>query len=486
MTQPNPNVPAHQGAETGIPTPRYTVTVGGQPIEVHGARSCRSPWPFRCFKDGEHPKLRKPSPDAPGGVAQVGPAGNAPYAFAGFTVTAPATVTVTSPAPLGRVRVRPANAAAVQAIEGDTITLRIDGPTKLSIEPDGRHGGLLLFADPPEADRPNPDSPKVRYYGPGVHRAGVIELHDDETLYLARGAIVEGGVRADGAKNVRVMGRGILCGDPWGWREGPQPHMLMFNDCENLLVEGITIRCSWQWTLRPFASRRVTIRNVKLCCGKNLNDDGIDPCSTSDVLIEDCFVRTHDDCISIKGHCPDRRNGERIEVRNCLFWSDLSRVLMVGPESHCERIGDIHLHDCEVLYLGPPIRQAGFGDWDGAAPAFCFEAGEDCRMEDIRIENVTVSVLPERDGKDVILIEPTVNQFMKRRTMGTLRNLTFTRVAFVGDTPCTPAIRVWGKDPQHTVEGVHFEKCTVFGRPLGGDYTGLTIGEHTDRITFEP
>ncbi len=466
-----------------MPCPEYRVTVNGRPVTVHGAKSCKAPFPFKCFKAGTHPGIKLARPDAWGGPAQIAEAGNAPYAFASFPVTGAAEVRITSTLPFDKVQVRPAAAAAVKRVEGNTLTLSLAGPTKVSIEPDGRHGGLLLFADEPETEIPDAEDPKVHYYGPGLHRAGVIELRDGETLYLADGAIVEGGIYAKDAKDIRVLGRGILCGDPWGWRAGPQAHMNMFNDVENLHMEGIVLRCSWQWTLRTLGCKHVTLRNLKLCQGKNLNDDGIDPCSTSDVLIENCFIRTHDDNISIKAHCDDRRPSERIEIRHCLHWSDLSRILMVGPESHADRIGDIRMHDCEVIYLGPPIKKTGFGDWDGCAPFVCIEAGEDCRMEKITVENITVHVEADRDGKDVVLIEPTVNAFMKRQALGDIRDICFRNIAFVGE-PCTPTIRLWGKDAAHTVEGVRFEQVTLFGQSLTAAYPGLTIGQHTAGISF--
>lgn len=462
---------------------QYTVMIDGQPVAVHVAKSCQPPFPFKCFKKGEHPGIKLPRPDALGGPAQIAEAGNAPYSFASFPVNGPTTVTVTSKLPLDNVQIRPAGAATVTSVLGNSLTLELSKPVKLSIEPAGRHGGLLLFADAPEIDIPDADDPKVHFYGPGLHRVDVIHLQDDETLYLAPGAIVEGGVCIENAKNVRIMGRGILCGDPWGWRAGPQPHMVMINDSENIHIEGIILRCSWQWTMRMLGCRNITIRNVKLCQGKNLNDDGIDPCSCQNVLIEYCFIRTHDDNISVKALCDDRRPCEKIEIRNCLHWSDLSRILMVGPESHADRIGDIHMHDCQVLYLGPPIRKTGFGDWDGCAPFVCIEAGEDCRMEDILIENIKIHVEADRDGKDVILIEPTVNAWMKRQSMGDIRNIHFRNIEFTGE-PCQPLIRMWGKDAEHTVECVRFENCTLFGQPLTNAYPGLTIGKYTNRITL--
>ncbi len=462
----------------------YTVKVDGNSVVVHGAKSCKAPFPFKVFKAGEHPGIKLARPDAWGGPAQIAEAGNAPYAFANFPVTGAAEVVITSPLPLDSVQVRPAAAATVKSVDGHTLTLALAGPTKVSIEPDGRHGGLLLFANEPETEIPDPDDPKVHYYGPGLHRAGVIELRDDETLYLAEGAVVEGGIYAKDAKDIRILGRGILCGDPWGWRAGPQPHMNMFNDVENLYMEGIVLRCSWQWTIRTLGCRHVTIRNLKLCQGKNLNDDGIDPCSTSDVLIEGCFIRTHDDNISIKAHCDDRRPGERIEIRHCLHWSDLSRILMVGPESHADRIGDIHLHDCEVLYLGPPIKKTGFGDWDGCAPFVCIEAAEDCRMEDIVIENVLIHLEEDRHGKDLIKIEPLITVFGKRDTMGTIRNITFRNIECTG--LWQPRICIWGKDAGHDIQGVHFENVRIAGSLLDKSYPQLSISEaHVGDITFE-
>lgn len=466
-----------------MPGPPYQVLVNGHRVTVHGSKSCKAPFPFKIFKAGEHPDVRLARPDAKMGPAQIAEAGNAPYAFASFAVAGPAEVVITSPLPLDRVQVRPAAAATVKRVQGNTLTLSLAGPTKVSIEPDGRHGGLLLFANEPETEIPDPDDPKVHYYGPGLHRAGVIELHDGETLYLAEGAVVEGGIYAEGAKDVRVLGRGILCGDPWGWRAGPQAHMIMLNSSENIRIEGIVLRCSWQWTLRTMGCRHVTIRNLKLCQGKNLNDDGIDPCSTSDVLIENCFIRTHDDNISVKAHCDDRRPSERIKIRNCLHWSDLSRILMIGPESHADRIGDIHMHDCEVIYLGPPINKTGFGDWDGCAPFVCIEAGEDCRMEQITIENVRIHLEADRDGRDLILIEPIINAFMKRQSMGTIRDIRFRNIECLG--PWQPRICIWGKDAAHEVQGVHFENVRIAGRVLDESYPRLNISkEYANGIAF--
>jgi polygalacturonase len=89
----------------------------------------------------------------------------------------------------------------------------------------------------------------------------------------------------------------------------------------NILVEGISIRRSPMWELNPVLCRNVTVRNVKIS-SHGPNNDGCDPESSTDVLIEDCDFDTGDDCIAIKsGRNRDgRRVGapcENVIVRNC-------------------------------------------------------------------------------------------------------------------------------------------------------------------------
>jgi polygalacturonase len=75
------------------------------------------------------------------------------------------------------------------------------------------------------------------------------------------------------------------------------------------------------WELNPVLCRNVTVRNVKIN-SHGPNNDGCDPESSADVLIEGCEFDTGDDCIAIKsGRNRDGRRVnvpcENIVVRNC-------------------------------------------------------------------------------------------------------------------------------------------------------------------------
>jgi hypothetical protein len=61
-------------------------------------------------------------------------------------------------------------------------------------------------------------------------------MKDSETVYIAAGAIVYGGIRATGVSNIRVVGRGILDGG-FEFKQ-----MVLVENCKNVLFEGIMIR----------------------------------------------------------------------------------------------------------------------------------------------------------------------------------------------------------------------------------------------------
>jgi len=99
------------------------------------------------------------------------------------------------------------------------------------------------------------------------------------------------------------------------------PSFVQTYRCENVLIEGITIKDAPMWVIHPVLSRKVIVRNVRVVSA-GPNNDGCDPESSTDVLIEDSLFDTGDDCIAIKsGRDADGRRlaapSERIVVRGC-------------------------------------------------------------------------------------------------------------------------------------------------------------------------
>lgn len=90
-----------------------------------------------------------------------------------------------------------------------------------------------------------------------------------------------------------------------------RPQFIQFYRCTNVLVDGITIRNSPMWEIHPVQCRNVTVRRVRIA-SLGPNNDGVDPESCRDVLIEDCDFKTGDDCIAIKSG--RNADGRRIAV----------------------------------------------------------------------------------------------------------------------------------------------------------------------------
>jgi polygalacturonase len=100
-----------------------------------------------------------------------------------------------------------------------------------------------------------------------------------------------------------------------------RPNFIQFYRCQNVLIDGVTVKNSPMWQIHPALCTNVTVRGVTMD-SHGPNNDGCNPESSRDVLIENCFFDTGDDCIAIKsGRNRDGRRvavpSENIIIRNC-------------------------------------------------------------------------------------------------------------------------------------------------------------------------
>ena len=138
-------------------------------------------------------------------------------------------------------------------------------------------------------------------------------------------------------KTLRQMGTNLtpVCERIFGEGHFLRPGMLEMVNCSNVLIEGVTFVDSPFWVIHPLACENVTVRAVTVD-SYNLNNDGCDPESCTNVLIEDCVFRTGDDGIAIKsGRDNDAwrigRPTENVLIRNCMFHSKTNGVC-IGSE----------------------------------------------------------------------------------------------------------------------------------------------------------
>jgi polygalacturonase len=100
-----------------------------------------------------------------------------------------------------------------------------------------------------------------------------------------------------------------------------RPNFIQPYKCNNVLIEGVTFKDSPMWFIHPVLCENVTIKDVTVE-GLGPNNDGCDPESSKNVLIQNCYFNTGDDCIAIKsGRNNDGRRinvpSENIIIQNC-------------------------------------------------------------------------------------------------------------------------------------------------------------------------
>lgn len=114
-----------------------------------------------------------------------------------------------------------------------------------------------------------------------------------------------------------------------------RPQFIQFNRCENILMDGVSITNSPFWTIHPFLSKNIVLRNLKVYAHGH-NNDGVDPEMSQNMLIENCVFDQGDDAIAIKSgsnqdawrlHTPSKN----IVMRNCTVKNG-HQLVAIGSE----------------------------------------------------------------------------------------------------------------------------------------------------------
>jgi hypothetical protein len=359
-----------------------------------------------------------------------------------------------------KVIIRPLSRKIEVSLTKEGFAFTCNRPEKLYIEIDSLPP-LFIFADPPETDIPSADGHGIHFFGPGIHRTGFIHLKSNETLYIAPGAVVYGGIRADSANGIRVMGRGVLDGN-FEFRQ-----MVRLRHCTDVLVEGITIRFGNGWTNTLINCDGVKYNHVKVL-SFGPGGDGINPVGSRNVQITDCFLRCTDDCIAIKAPAPDHVVKNIVIADNTMLGFAYSDGVTIGYETNGPSVNQVMVRNCDILMARGGSRVEGHSGFsiicDGPAV-----------ISDILFENIRV----EKSEFKLFELQVTDGTKYGKGPPGSINNITLKDVEWLHDG----LLVIKGFDDNHRVSGVKFENCRVSGRPLSEVKTNLLeVNEFTDDI----
>lgn len=158
-----------------------------------------------------------------------------------------------------------------------------------------------------------------------------------------------------------------------------RPHLIQFNRCTNVNLDGFKIRESPFWTIHLYLCKDAWVHNLDVYAHGH-NNDGIDIEMTSHAIVEDCVFDQGDDAVVIKsGRNQDAWRlatpTEDIVIRRCTVVQGHC-LLGIGSEM-AGGVRRVYMHDCHLsdaayrlFYLKTNHRRGGF-------------------IEDITMENVT-------------------------------------------------------------------------------------------------
>ena len=385
-------------------------------------------------------------------------------AFAEFDMSEPVVVRITNhrPEQAADVDVRPHSRGLRVERQNDSIVLlRLDRPEYLSLEfGDERLHNLHLLVNAPLTEHHSPAEPKaidwvapnsqdvfvegarLIYFGPGVHKpkdlpSEEIKIPSNCTVYLAPGAVVKARLIVDRAENVRIVGRGILDHPLRG---------IEITYSKNVLVDGITVLNPSHYTVFGGQSENITIRNIKSFSARSWSD-GIDLMCCRHVRVENCFLRTSDDCIALYNHRWWYWGGsEDFDIAHCTFWPDVAHPVNIGSHGddrapQGEVLSDVRIHDCDILY----------GREQGLLAINCGDQNiiRDVHFDSIRVEGV-------QRGR-IFDLRVLFSEKYNRAPGGSIDDIHFDHIYVDADTPDDHLMpsRVDDYDDRHRVHNYH-------------------------------
>jgi unsaturated rhamnogalacturonyl hydrolase len=247
-----------------------------------------------------------------------------------------------------------------------------------------------------------------------------------------------------------------------------RPNFIQPYRCKNVLIEGVTIINSPMWEIHPVLCTNVIVRGVTVR-SLGTNNDGCDPESCRDVLIEDCVFETGDDCIAIKsGRNNDGRRvgvpSENILIRHCTMKDGHGGVTMGSEISGSVR--NVFVADCE---MDSPNLDRAF--------RFKSNAVRGGVIENIHIRDVKIG----RVAKAVLSVEFDYEEGANGPHKPVLRNVNIEHVTGAS----SGSVTIMTAFPGAVIEGIRLKSCTfrgVEGADILRDAGSLTL----ENVTVEP
>ena len=235
-----------------------------------------------------------------------------------------------------------------------------------------------------------------------------------------RQQVVEPLLAVTNASNVTIKGGGVIDGQGKVWwdyvagvkdsgvlgTDHPRPMLLLIDHSKHVTVEDVTIQNSGFWQVVPYYSDDLVFRNLRILAPQRgaPNTDGIDPFSSSHVVIDHVFASTGDDNIAIKSGAinspgPDAPSHD-ITITDCEF--EAGHGLSIGSEIS-GGVQNVHAERVHFKGTDQGIRVKANRDRGHDVSNLSFK---DITMENVRTAIVISAYYPKMMPDSSVVAEP--------------------------------------------------------------------------------
>ncbi|HEY5137820.1 MAG TPA: hypothetical protein VIJ25_00665, partial [Methylococcales bacterium] len=347
---------------------------------------------------------------------------------------------------------------------------------------------MHIFANPPKPAVPA----GALYFGPGVHDVGLSYTlsPSQNVVYLDGGAWVKGTLNIINAKNVKIIGPGVLSGENWpwesistiiakDWNEANKYFLIHAHDNGPAItdtpieIKGTTLVASPAVNINLNNLASLDIDNVHVLSPWTYNTDAFDV-QGNNVNITNSFSFVNDNTLIAEFSSRGEYN-----VTDCVI---NGRTINVGYGYFTSLTSAANLNNIDIIYPEFASLLPEDPTWHTAV----FEAKIDGSSSNIVVENQyynNIVIDGDVDQLFEFVIDDTV-WGAPGPAQGNMRNINFKNIELLGKQRFKSEIK--GKDNNNQIHDITFTNLKIDGTYVDADnyQDFFDIGKYTYNISF--
>ncbi|KAJ5202363.1 hypothetical protein N7449_004442 [Penicillium cf. viridicatum] len=186
-----------------------------------------------------------------------------------------------------------------------------------------------------------------------------------------------------------VRGHGFILGPKGGYIHRELGGAIHMSQASNIHVEGVTSLGASGFSLSAGECTNVHVNRYRSFSSSG-NGDGVDLFCSSEIMIENCFLRNSDDTIALYSHRWDwYGDSSYITIQNCVLLPDIAHAIMMGTHGNCanpETISNVTIRNIDIL-----DQEENQMWYQGCIAINAADSNliQDIHAEDVRVERIT-------------------------------------------------------------------------------------------------